>query len=418
MLRQKLSQSPKTKLSNTLRSWLPLLQANIEDLKESLDKFAENNPFLSIEEKAQTQKNGQNYYDNFFKRNAKSDILEQKALKEQSVWELLDEQIIPPLFPTAKSQTIANQIIQCLNHEGYFEYDEGILCEFSKEEVEKIRTRFKYLEPVGVGAIDFKEAFLFALENIEIKNDELYEFSKMLILDFENIQQYTKEKLYKEAIEMIKKFSIPPFLEYFEESRAIVPDIFIFRENGEIKVKINDDYYPEIHIETDGLEHEFLSSYLKEARNLVDALAMRKATLYKIGLMIVEHQYEFFLGKEIKPMTLKDLAQDLERNASTISRAIANKYLSCDRGLIPLKDFFAFALDGDGETSNASVKDFVANLVKNENKQKPLSDSKILELILAEFKIDIGRRTITKYRKQLGIASSTDRKKLYELESS
>ncbi|MFR4830844.1 MAG: RNA polymerase factor sigma-54, partial [Campylobacter upsaliensis] len=216
----------------------------------------------------------------------------------------------------------------------------------------------------------------------------------------------------------IKKFSIPPFLEYFEESRVIVPDIFIFRENGEIKVKINDDYYPEIHIETDGLEHEFLSSYLKEARNLVDALAMRKATLYKIGLMIVEHQYEFFLGKEIKPMTLKDLAQDLERNASTISRAIANKYLSCDRGLIPLKDFFAFALDGDGETSNASVKDFVANLVKNENKQKPLSDSKILELILAEFKIDIGRRTITKYRKQLGIASSTDRKKFYELEGS
>lgn len=294
MLRQKLSQSPKTKLSNTLRSWLPLLQANIEDLKESLDKFAEDNPFLSIEEKAQTQKNGQNYYDNFFKRNAKSDILEQKALKEQSVWELLDEQIIPPLFPTAKSQTIANQIIQCLNHEGYFEYDETILREFTKEEVEKIRTRFKYLEPVGVGAIDFKEAFLFALENIEIKNDELYEFSKMLILDFENIQQYTKEKLYKEAIEMIKKFSIPPFLEYFEESRVIVPDIFIFRENGEIKVKINDDYYPEIHIETDGLEHEFLSSYLKEARNLVDALAMRKATLYKIGLMIVEHQYEFF----------------------------------------------------------------------------------------------------------------------------
>ncbi|MEB2807744.1 RNA polymerase factor sigma-54 [Campylobacter upsaliensis] len=418
MLRQKLSQSPKTKLSNTLRSWLPLLQANIEDLKESLDKFAEDNPFLSIEEKAQTQKNGQNYYDNFFKRNAKSDILEQKALKEQSVWELLDEQIIPPLFPTAKSQTIANQIIQCLNHEGYFEYDETILREFTKEEVEKIRTRFKYLEPVGVGAIDFKEAFLFALENIEIKNDELYEFSKMLILDFENIQQYTKEKLYKEAIEMIKKFSIPPFLEYFEESRVIVPDIFIFRENGEIKVKINDDYYPEIHIETDGLEHEFLSSYLKEARNLVDALAMRKATLYKIGLMIVEHQYEFFLGKEIKPMTLKDLAQDLERNASTISRAIANKYLSCDRGLIPLKDFFAFALDGDGETSNASVKDFVANLVKNENKQKPLSDSKILELILAEFKIGIGRRTVTKYRKQLGIASSTDRKKLYELEGS
>ena len=417
MLRQKLSQSPKTKLSNTLRSWLPLLQANIEDLKESLDKFAEDNPFLTIQEKTQTHQNGKNYYDGFFKNNAQSELLEQKAITQKSVWELLNEQISPPLFPTSKSQNIAYKIIECLNHEGYFEYDEEILSPFSKEEVEKIRKRFKFLEPMGVGAVDFKEAFLFALENEELE-DELYEFIQMLILDFENIQKYTKEKLYKEAIEVIKKFSIPPFLEYFEESRVIVPDIFIFKENGEIKVKINDEYYPEICIETDGLEHEFLSGYLKEARNLVDALSMRKATLYKIGLMIVEHQYEFFLGKEIKPMTLKDLADDLERNASTISRAIANKYLSCDRGLVPLKDFFAFALDGEGETSNTSVKDFVANLVKNENKQKPLSDSKILELILAEFKVDIGRRTIAKYRKQLGIASSTDRKKFYELEGS
>ncbi|ARE80410.1 RNA polymerase factor sigma-54 [Campylobacter helveticus] len=417
MLKQKLVQSPKTKLSNTLRSWLPILQANIEDLKESLDKFAEDNPFLTIQEKTQTHQNGKNYYDGFFKNNAQSELLEQKAITQKSVWELLNEQISPPLFPTSKSQNIAYKIIECLNHEGYFEYDEEILSPFSKEEVEKIRKRFKFLEPVGVGAVDFKEAFLFALENEELEG-ELYEFIQMLILDFENIQKYTKEKLYKEAIEVIKKFSIPPFLEYFEESRVIVPDIFIFKENGEIKVKINDEYYPEICIETDGLEHEFLSSYLKEARNLVDALSMRKATLYKIGLMIVEHQYEFFLGKEIKPMTLKDLADDLERNASTISRAIANKYLSCDRGLVPLKDFFAFALDGEGETSNTSVKDFVANLVKNENKQKPLSDSKILELILAEFKVDIGRRTITKYRKQLNIASSTDRKKFYELEGS
>lgn len=81
-----------------------------------------------------------------------------------------------------------------------------------------------------------------------------------------------------------------------------------------------------------------------------------------------------------------------------------------------MRDFFAFALDEEGETSNVGVKEFVANLVKNEDRNKPLSDSKILELIKEEFKVDIGRRTITKYRKHLNIASSTDRKKLYELE--
>ncbi|HEA8163613.1 TPA: RNA polymerase factor sigma-54 [Campylobacter coli] len=415
MLRQKITQAPKTKISQTLRSWLPILQANIEDLKENLDKFAEENPFLSVQEPIQTQEHNKNYFDSFYKRNINSAFVDNKGLATKSVYELLSEQIIPPLFPTSKSQELAGKIIECLNHEGYFEYDEEILKDYDINEIERIRARFKFLDPVGVGAKDYKEAFLFALENIEL-DAELYDFCKMLIQDFENIQNYTKESLYKEALAIFKRFSIPPFLEYFEDSRVIIPDIFVYRENNEIKVKINDDYYPEISIETDGLNHEYLNHYIKEAKNLVDALTMRKATLYKIGLMIVEYQYDFFMGKDIKPMTFKDLALDLERNASTISRAVANKYLSCDRGLIPLRDFFAFALDEEGETSNVGVKDFVANLVKNENRLKPLSDSKILELIKKEFKVDIGRRTITKYRQHLNIPSSTDRKKLYELE--
>ncbi|EAH6491836.1 RNA polymerase factor sigma-54 [Campylobacter coli] len=415
MLRQKTTQAPKTKISQTLRSWLPILQANIEDLKENLDKFAEENPFLSVQEPIQTHEHNKNYFDSFYKRNANSAFVDNKGLATKSVYELLNEQIIPPLFPTSKSQELAGKIVECLNHEGYFEYDEEILKDYDINELERIRARFKFLDPVGVGAKDYKEAFLFALENIEL-DAELYDFCKMLIQDFENIQNYTKEPLYKEALAIFKRFSIPPFLEYFEDSRVIIPDIFVYRENDEIKVKINDDYYPEISIETDGLTHEYLNHYIKEAKNLVDALAMRKATLYKIGLMIVEYQYDFFMGKEIKPMTFKDLALDLERNASTISRAVANKYLSCERGLIPLRDFFAFALDEEGETSNVGVKEFVANLVKNEDRNKPLSDSKILELIKEEFKVDIGRRTITKYRKHLNIASSTDRKKLYELE--
>ncbi|EKP0116677.1 RNA polymerase factor sigma-54 [Campylobacter coli] len=415
MLRQKTTQAPKTKISQTLRSWLPILQANIEDLKENLDKFAEENPFLSVQEPIQTHEHNKNYFDSFYKRNANSAFVDNKGLATKSVYELLNEQIIPPLFPTSKSQELAGKIVECLNHEGYFEYDEEILKDYDINELERIRARFKFLDPVGVGAKDYKEAFLFALENIEL-DAELYDFCKMLIQDFENIQNYTKEPLYKEALAIFKRFSIPPFLEYFEDSRVIIPDIFVYRENDEIKVKINDDYYPEISIETDDLTHEYLNHYIKEAKNLVDALMMRKATLYKIGLMIVEYQYDFFMGKDIKPMTFKDLALDLERNASTISRAVANKYLSCDRGLIPLRDFFAFALDEEGETSNVGVKDFVANLVKNENRSKPLSDSKILELIKKEFKVDIGRRTITKYRKHLNIPSSTDRKKLYELE--
>ncbi|MDF8167822.1 hypothetical protein P4726_15475, partial [Listeria monocytogenes] len=87
-----------------------------------------------------------------------------KGLAKKSVYELLNEQILPPLFPTNKSQELAKKIIECLNEEGYFEYDEEFLKEYSLEEIERVRARFKFLDPVGVGAKDYKEAFLFALE--------------------------------------------------------------------------------------------------------------------------------------------------------------------------------------------------------------------------------------------------------------
>ncbi|AJC90645.1 MULTISPECIES: RNA polymerase factor sigma-54 [Campylobacter] len=414
MLKQKTSITQKAKLSQTLRSWLPILQANIEDLKESLDEFAKENPFIEVKENSSITNNQNKYFQEYFSKNTTTQMIDAKSLEVKNVYELLNEQIIPPFFPTQKSQTIAEKIIECLNHEGYFEYDEEILGEFDPTEVEKIRQRFKYLDPIGVGAKDQQEALIFALEHFDL-DDELYEFCKMLILNLENAKDFIKDPLYKQAIAVIKKISFPPFLEYFEESMEIIPDIFIYQENGEIKIKINDDYYPEIAFEADGLDHEFLSAYLKDAKNLIDALAMRKATLYKLGLMIIEYQYDFFMGGDIKPMQLKDLAQDLERNASTISRAIANKYLSCDRGLIPLKSFFTTAVD-DGETSNATIKDFLSNLIKKENPKKPLSDLKILELTQKEFpSVQLGRRTITKYRMQLGIGSSSERKKLYEL---
>ncbi|EAH8152116.1 TPA: RNA polymerase factor sigma-54 [Campylobacter lari] len=414
MLRQKTSLAQKAKLSQTLRSWLPILQANIEDLKENLEEFAKENPFIEIKENSSITNNQNKYYQEYFSKSTTTQMIDAKSLDNKNVYELLNEQIIPPLFPTKKSQLVAEKIIECLSHEGYFEYDEELFAQFDPLEVEKIRQRFKFLDPIGVGAKDNQEAYMFALEHFDL-DDELYEFCKSLIQNLENAKEFTKDPLYKNAISIIKKISIPPFLEYFEESMAIIPDIYIYQENGEIKIKINDEYYPEIAFEADGLDHEFLSAYLKDAKNLIDALAMRKATLYKLGLMIIEYQYDFFMGGDIKPMQLKDLAQDLERNASTISRAISNKYLSCDRGLIPLKSFFTTAVD-DGETSNATIKDFLSNLIKKENPKKPLSDLKILELTQKEFpSVQLGRRTITKYRMQLGIGSSSERKKLYEL---
>ena len=195
----------------------------------------------------------------------------------------------------------------------------------------------------------------------------------------------------------------------------VIPDLMIFNDPDEgIEVRLNDNYYPTIAIDTAyGIEHSFIAQKFKEAKSLVDALEMRKATLYKVGLMIVEYQYNFFTGGAIKPLTLKMLADEFGHNPSTISRAIANKYIACDRGIYAMKEFFTTAIDED--VSNAAIKEYVSECVKNESHKKPLSDMKLLDMVQTKFNITMVRRTIAKYRSQANIAGSSERKKLYQL---
>ena len=414
MLRQKQTLAPKIKLNQTLRSWLPILQSGLDELKETLEPFIKENPFATIEHKnLEKSEKKRNFFEQVSK-NSVSESIEALSIYKESLYEKLVSQINPPLFPTQKSQDIAYKIIECLDDEGYFSYDDEIFADFNENEVERVRARFAYLEPCGVGAKDLKESFLFQLSEAEA-SDEIIECARKIILNFENIEKLRKLKFYDDALKIIKKFKNPPAIEYLEDEKETVPDIFVLSTSSGISVQINDEYYPEISIDTEGLDEKeaFVSSRIKEASELIDALEMRKATLYKIGLMIVEYQYDYFLGGDIKPMKLKDIADELGRNPSTISRAIANKYLSSPRGTVALKNFFATGFDE--ETSNAAIKEFLLELIKNEDHKKPLSDLKIQELIQAKFNIQIVRRTITKYRKILNIGSSSQRKKIYQI---
>ena len=414
MLRQKQTLAPKIKLNQTLRSWLPILQSGLDELKETLEPFIKENPFATIEHKnLEKSEKKRNFFEQVSK-NSVSESIEALSIYKESLYEKLVSQINPPLFPTQKSQDIAYKIIECLDDEGYFSYDDEIFAGLCESEVERVRARFAYLEPCGVGAKDVKESFLFQLGETEA-SEEIIECARKIILNFENIEKLRKLKFYDDALKIIKKFKNPPAIEYLEDEIVAVPDIFVLSTSSGIGVQINDEYYPEILVDTEGLDEKeaFVSSRIKEASELIDALEMRKATLYKIGLMIVEYQYDYFLGGDIKPMKLKDLADELGRNPSTISRAIANKYLSSPRGTVALKNFFATGFDE--ETSNAAIKEFLLELIKNEDHKKPLSDLKIQELIQAKFNIQIVRRTITKYRKILNIGSSSQRKKIYHI---
>ena len=418
MLKQ--TQAPKNKLSHTLRSWLPILSSSVEELKETLEPFLADNPFASVQQRnlselpsAAPSKKDKNFFKEISK-NSVTDSIESFSVAKTGLYDKLIEQIDKPLFPTEKSQKIAMKIIECINEEGYYEPE--AFDEFSEAEIESVRKRFAYLEPAGIGAKDYKESFLFQLEELNL-DEKLFESAKKLALNFENLSQMRKIPLYNEALAVIKRLKNPPAIEYMSEAAAIIPDIVIDTSSGGIEVRINDDFYPEIVIDVEGLDEKesFVASRVKEAKDLIDALDMRKATLRKIALMLVEYQYDYFFGGDIKPMRLKDIAEDLGRNPSTISRGISNKYLECSRGLVPIKSFFSVAIDED--VSNKAIKDFVANLVRNENPAKPLSDLKILEFIKKEFNVEVVRRTITKYRLALNIGSSSERKKTYLLQS-
>ncbi len=236
--------------------------------------------------------------------------------------------------------------------------------------------------------------------------------AKNMIEDLKNLHKYNDSKYFNEAVKIIKNLKVTPAFEYIKNDE-IIPEISVLNINGELQIKLNDEYYPEINIKECDLSDEFCKRKIKEAKSLVDALELRKSTLKKIALMIVEFQYEFFIGGVIRPMRIKDLAQELEYAPSTISRAISNKYLLCNRGIIPLKSFFSIALDE--EISSNQIKEEIKNIIKNEDKNRPLSDDKITEIINKKYNLNLVRRTISKYRDALGIPTSRERKKLYKV---
>ncbi len=419
VLRQTQSVENKHKLSNTLRNWLPILHSSLSDLGEAMAPFVEANPVVEVES---------GYEENFEKKipkkiisgsvsNSRTEKIEALTIQNRSLYDVLDEQIEAPLFPTPISQQVASFVVENLDENGYYEGDSEVFCDehgIDMSEFEKIRLRFAHVEPVGIAAKNISESFMFQLDSSDI-SDDAYGLCVKVIENIEEIHSYSDEEHFSEVMRVLGTFKNPPAIEYQEESSQIVPDLMIFfNEEESIEVKLNDAYYPTINIDMEyGVEHEFISQKIKEAKSLVDALDMRKATLYKVGLMIVEYQYEFFTGGQIMPLTLKTLADEFGHNPSTISRAIANKYIACDRGVFAMKEFFTTAIDED--VSNAAIKEFLVGLVKQESREKPLSDMKLLELIQDKFKVKMVRRTIAKYRKQLNIAGSSERKKLYHL---
>ncbi|MBP9489901.1 MAG: RNA polymerase factor sigma-54 [Aliarcobacter sp.] len=408
-----ISTAQKQNLNLSLKLWLPMLQTSIQDLESYLTNLSYENPFLEVTK-------SKDFYSNFTSNGTSGEFIESLAFYSNSLNDKISEQIEnDSLFPTPNSKKVALEILCDIDENGYFDGDIekiAITCNVYKEYVESIRQRFARLEPSGVGALDLEESFLFQLDAFDRKiDDELYNFTKKIIKDISHVDKYASHHRFNDAKDIIKYFNNPPAIEYINDNVQVIPDFFV-EINEDIEIKINNAYYPDIKVKNPFItKNENIKEKLKEAKDLVNLLNLRKSTLYKIVLIIVEKQISFFVGGELRPFSMQEIAAELGFAESTISRAVSNKYIECNLGIFPLKFFFSNAVDKD--LSSSQIKSYIKSLVDYEDKETPLTDEAILEFIETKFGLKMVRRTITKYRKILDIPSSKERKKLYKVEN-
>ena len=411
------STAQKQNLNLSLKLWLPMLQSSLQDLEQHLKDVSYENPFLEL-------KRPKEYYNNFTSQGTSGEFVESLATYSASFNDKISEQICAPLFPTPNSQKVALEILCDINEDGYFEGDiEKIAdtCNVYKEYSENIRQRFSKMEPSGVGAFDLKESFLFQLDAVDMNiDDELYNFIQKVIKDISHIDKYTTHHRFEETKNIIKYFNNPPAVNYNYKNVQVIPDFFV-EVDEDINVRINNAYYPDIEIKDPfSSKNEGIKEKIKEARDLVNLLSLRKSTLYKLILIIVEKQVSFFIGGELKPFTMHEVAEELGFAESTISRAVANKYIECNLGIFSLKHFFTNAVSSENsnkDLSSSQIKSYIKNLVEYENKEQPLTDQDMVEHVYEKFNLTMVRRTITKYRKMLDMPSSKERKKLYKVQN-
>lgn len=339
---------------------------------------------------------------------------------------------------------IALAIIDAIDESGYLTVSlEDIQAAVSSDEVEveldeveAVLKRVQHFDPIGIAARSVQECLLIQLaqyspdlpwlnEAREVINEHMDLLGNR---DYRTLARKTKlkESDLKEVLDLIQQLEPRPGNGIIQnESQYVIPDVSVVKKGYKWVVELNPDSAPRIRVNETyaamarqaktSQDSQFIRSHLQEAKWFIKSLESRNDTLLKVASCIVEQQQGFFeFGEEaMKPMVLNDIAEAVEMHESTISRVTTQKYMHTPRGIFELKFFFSSHVntEGGGECSSTAIRALIKKLVTAENPAKPLSDSKIADL-LAEQGIMVARRTIAKYRESLLIPPSNQRKRL------
>jgi len=375
-----------------------------------------------------------------FLENQSSD--DQNSLQEHLLWQLELSSL------TDKDHIIANTLIDALDDSGYLQESvESIYENLSKtettdsaeielDEVEAVLKFVQRLDPIGSGSRNLQECLEIQLQQMSQDTPSLAEARLIVANCLEQVATKNHKQIIKltklsleeveEAIKLIQSLNPRPGeLVSTQKSEYIVPDVYVSKLEGVWTVRLNSDNAPKLRINevysslikdnSKGNDAEYMRNQLQEARWFIKSLQSRNDTLSRVANSIVRHQRAFFeYGEEaMKPLVLRDVAEELEMHESTISRVTTNKYLDCARGIFEFKYFFSSHVNTNdgGICSATAIRAMIKKLIKEEPQAKPLSDNKIASL-LEENGITVARRTIAKYRESLGIPSSSERRKI------
>ena len=452
----KLLQLSRMELVETIRTELeenPALEevpesSPVEQVSDQIDSLSnESSPEkeVTIEEKLQQDIDWSNYLDEYntpgrvhFEAEDRdtprfeSFIARKESLNDHLLWQFLMTK------PDKEEERIASLIIGNLNKDGYLDVtaeEIAAASDSAPEKVEEVLSLMQTFDPIGVCARNLSECLLIqarylGLENTivtDIVTDHLQNLEKR---NYKAICKALKKSMDEviSAVNVIKSLEPKPGREFSDETpQYINPDIYVYKLENEFVIMLNDDGMPKLRVNSfykssitrgkkiSGDAEDYIQEKMRSAAWLIKSIHQRQKTIYRVMESILQFQRDFFDKgiAHLKPMVLRDVAQDIGMHESTISRVTTNKYAFTPQGIFELKYFFNSSIRRahGGTIASASVQDKIRQIILSEDPKKPYSDDKIAKLLKKD-EIHIARRTVAKYREMLKVLPSNKRKQI------
>lgn len=460
-------------LTPQLQQAIKLLQLSTLDLQQAIEETLESNPLLEREEEGEAQSENQDSQSDVDFTAATAEVNSSDELPVDTRWEDLMPSSAPPLSSPdgemgqfadrdAEPETLHDQLHWQLNLTRFSATDHmiatafidavdanGRLTQTPEEILEALRDpeleldevlavlhRLQHFEPTGIFASDLRECLLLQLRQMDEETPHRNTAGAIANRHLESIATADPRQLSRRlrttpedvvgALNLIRSLDPTPGTSVGESTTEyIIPDVFVMRKEGHWRVELNPDIAPKLRINAlyselvgqsgSASDKTFVRENLQEAKFFMTSLHNRNETLLKVASKIVAHQREFLeLGEEaMKPLILADIAEQINMHESTVSRATTRKYMHTPQGIYELKFFFSshVATTEGGERSSTAIKALIKKLVRAEDAKKPLSDNKLC-VLLEEQGVIVARRTVAKYREQLNISPSNERRRL------